>query len=177
MCNEEIKIYNLDGEEKQRAYIRKHTNALDGISDDIIKQIQTDYYNNVYVVLNDNNLYKNGEFYSSNIDGIWMLDGLDLYMITKDNMVISLREFDEDMDEYLNNNNCKYKKIIYNVLTFVALTNEGRVIATTCDPSGFGIIPEHFIDIDDILFIEDIPHIIKDGKTMQLFIGKPWIRW
>lgn len=100
-----------------------------------------------------------------------MLDGFDLYMITKDNMVISITDSDDNIDKYLNNNNCKYKKIIYNILTFVALTNEGRVIATTCDPSGFGVIPEHFIDVDDILFIEDVPYIVKGNETRPLFLS------
>lgn len=156
---------------KKRAYIKEYTKALDGISDDKIKQIETDYYNNVYVLLKDDNLYKNGEICSDNVSGIWMLDGFDLYMITKDNMVISITDSDDNIDKYLNNNNCKYKKIIYNILTFVALTNEGRVIATTCDPSGFGVIPEHFIDVDDILFIEDVPYIVKGNETIPLFLG------
>lgn len=169
MKNED-KIYHLKDRKEIINYIRTNTKVLDNFKDEEIKQIESDYYNRIYVLLNNGNLYKGYDFYKSNVDRIWMLDAFNLYFITKENQVFTLTNFDKDMDAYLNNNNCKFKKIIYNTLTFVALTFDGKVISTTCDPSGFGIIPENFLNIDDILFIEEIPYIIKNNKLLKLFV-------
>lgn len=170
MYDEEFKIYNLSSKEAIRKYIRENTNTLDGIQDEDIKQIETDYYNTIYVLLNNGDLYKEGKLQSKEIDSLWMLDGFHLFSIGTDNVVMPLQEF-TSISRYLNNDDCRYKKIITNVLHFVGLTQDGKVRATTCDPTGFGIIPDNFINVDDIMFIDDQPHIIKNKQTILLYVG------
>lgn len=167
----ETKIYNISDEKKRLDYIRNNTNGFQGLNEEEIKQVETNYYNDVFVVLNDGTLYFNGNLIDGNIDRIWMCNGCRLFAISRDNEIKPLQNW-TSFSKYLNNDNCKYKKIITNVLHLVALTEEGKVIATTIDPCGFGIIPDNFIDVDDICFIEDEPHIIKSQKKILLYVGE-----
>ena len=151
-------------------YIRNNTEALKGIDESKIKQIEADYDNNVFVLLEDGSLYKDGEKLDSNISQIYMFDGLRLYKITKDNKIQPIDDTKQcdDIDRYMNNNNTSYKKIITSTMQIVALTEEGN-IKTINNYFGLGVIPENFSNVEDISIVkqneyEEIIYIYKDKE-------------
>ena len=71
---------------------------------------------------------------------------------------------------FINNDNCKYRKILVTPLVIVALTNNKdlRLFGTLCDKV---IDYKLYFNVDDIGFIEENNDIviIKDGKVFSLF--------
>ena len=168
---EEFKIYSLDNMEKIY-YIKNYTNGLDNINLKEVKQIETDFYNNVYVLLENGNIYINGSLEDVGIEKIYMIDGFHIYMITTDNKIIPLGEKEEwsKLDFYLYNNSSSYKKVVTDVLHIAGLTKDKRVISAYCNPCGIGVDPENFINVDDILIKDEKIYIIKAGETKPLYI-------
>ena len=168
---DDLKIYNIDGI-KRIFYIKKYTNGLNNINLKYVKQIETDYYNKVFVLLNNGNLYRDGDLIDNNICKIYMLDGMHLYKITEDNKIKPIYEDDimDNIDKYLNNEDYKYKKIISDPLYLVALTEEGTIKSSVLSGIPIGIIPENFVGVDDIFIKEDKPYIIKQGKEISLYV-------
>lgn len=168
---EEFKIYSLDNMEKIY-YIKNYTNGLDNINLKEVKQIETDFYNNVYVLLENGNIYINSILEDVGIEKIYMLDGVHIYMITTDNKIIPLGEKEEwsKLDFYLYNNSSPYKKVVTDVLHIAGLTKDKRVVSAYCNPCGIGIDPENFINVDDILIKDEKIYIIKVGETKPLYI-------
>jgi len=170
-------IYSIKDKNERIEFIREYTNGLDGIDIKDVKQIETDYWNNVYTLLNNGYLLENGELCDVEIDRLYYFDGFHLYAITNDNKIIPINKDNwSNIDFYLNNNNCLYKKIISDLLYIVALTEEGSVIATTSNPCGLGVISQNFVDVDDIFIKEDEnknsnPYIIKHGKEIPLYVS------
>ena len=169
---DDLKIYSIDGI-KRIFYIKKYTNGLNNINLKYVKQIETDYYNKVFVLLNNGNLYRDGDLIDNNICKIYMLDRMHLYKITEDNKIKPIYEDDimDNIDKYLNNEDYKYKKIISDSLYLVALTEEGTIKSSALSGIPIGIIPENFVGVDDIFIKEDKPYIIKQGKEIPLYVS------
>lgn len=169
---DDLKIYSIDGI-KRIFYIKKYTNGLNNINLKYVKQIETDYYNKVFVLLNNGNLYRDGDLIDNNICKIYMLDGMHLYKITEDNKIKPIYEDDimDNIDKYLNNEDYKYKKIISDSLYLVALTEEETIKSSALSGIPIGIIPENFVGVDDIFIKEDKPYIIKQGKEIPLYVS------
>lgn len=169
---DDLKIYSIDGI-KRIFYIKKYTNGLNNINLKYVKQIETDYYNKVFVLLNNGNLYRDGDLIDNNICKIYMLDGMHLYKITEDNKIKPIYEDDimDNIDKYLNNEDYKYKKIISDSLYLVALTEEGTIKSIVLSGIPIGIIPENFVGVDDIFIKEDKPYIIKQGKEIPVYVS------
>ena len=170
--HEQDKIYNMP-ENKRIDYIINNTYGLKGIEEENVKQIETDFYDNVFVLTIDSKLYKNGELVDKKIKEIHMLDGCHLYKVTNDNKI---RPIDDDwtwddMDTYLNNNDCSYKKILFSTMNIVALTNNGEIREIHQYPSC--IIPENYVGVEDIKIEEvnglDIPYIYKNNHYIKLY--------
>lgn len=177
----QFKIYSIKDEQEKIEYIKNNTNGLNGINLEDVKQIETDFDNYVYVVLNNGKFYENGILQDSNINRLYAFDGLNIFKITNSNQIIPV-QFDmenwRELDWYLYNEGEPYKKITTDISHFVALTQEGRVIAIHSLPIGLGIVPENFIDVEDILFVPNennqdlvMPYIIKNNEKMPLYIG------
>lgn len=168
---DDLKIYSIDGI-KRIFYIKKYTNGLNNINLKYVKQIETDYYNKVFVLLNNGNLYRDGDLIDNNICKIYMLDGMHLYKITEDNKIKPIYEDDimDNIDKYLNNEDYKYKKIISDPLYLVALTEEGTIKSSALSGIPIGIIPENFVGVDDIFIKDDNVYIIKQGKEISLYV-------
>ena len=60
--NENFKIYHIADEQEKIKYIQNNTNALNGINLDDIKQIETNFDNNVYVLLKNGEVYKDNKY-------------------------------------------------------------------------------------------------------------------
>lgn len=175
--DEEIKIYNMP-EEERMDYIRYQTNGLINIEEKDIKQIETDYYNKVFALLKNGNLYRDGELIDNKVSKIYMFDGMHLYKITEDNKIRPIYEDDiwDNVDKYLNNNNCSYKKIVTSAFHIVALTIDGDIKAMHGLPIGLGIEPENFKNVQDIIIVEEaedieMPYILKNAQRKPLYIG------
>ena len=171
--HEQDKIYNMPKEEKVD-YIKNNTYGLKGIEEENVKQIETDFYDNIFVLTLDGKLYKNGELIDKKIKEIHMFDGCHLYKVTNDNKI---RPIDDDwtwndIDTYLNNNDCSYKNILFSTMNIVALTNNGEIKEIHQYPSC--IIPENYVGVEDIKIEEvdglDIPYIYKNNEFKKLYV-------
>ena len=178
--NEE-KIYNMNEDEKEE-YLNTYTYVYDKIDKNDIIQLETDFYNNIYILTNKAKLFK-AKLYNNKIEQIaedikkiFLLDGMHIYKITNENIILPIEEKEFDnVDTYLNNNNCKYKKIESSALHIVLLTNQGDVRAVNEGGCDLGIIPENFKNVDDITIVEDndgvaTPYIYKDNEFKKLYI-------
>ena len=167
---DDLKIYNIFGI-KRIFYIKKYTNGLNNINLKYVKQIETDYYNNIYVLLDNGYLLENGELQDNDIDRLYMVNGFSLYKITNDNIIKPIDDvYKSDLDIYLNNEDYKYKKIISDPIYLVALTEEGTIKSSALSGIPIGIIPENFVGVDDIFIKEDNVYIIKQGKEISLYV-------
>ena len=167
---DDLKIYNIFGI-KRIFYIKKYTNGLNNINLKYVKQIETDYYNNIYVLLDNGYLLENGELQDNDIDRLYMVNGFSLYKITNDNIIKPIDDvYKSDLDIYLNNEDYKYKKIISDPLYLVALTGEGTIKSSALSGIPIGIIPENFVGVDDIFIKDDNVYIIKQGKEISLYV-------
>lgn len=172
---DEVKIYCLKKEE-QLEYIKNNTDGLNGFNLNEVKQIETDYWNNVYVLKNNGDLYINTTFSSSGVDRIYVFDGFHLYRIQKNNTIVPIGDVEEwdNLDIYLYNNYEVYKKIVEMPLCIIGLTEDKRVLALSFSIN-YGIVPENFINVDDIYLKEDEkgniqPYILKNGIETSLFV-------
>ena len=167
---QDIKIYCLNDKEGLD-YIINKTNGLAGIDLNDVKQIETDYWNNVYVLTNDKKLYFNSLCICSDINRLYLFDGFHIYIIQEDNTIIptgDAKEWD-NLDMYLYNDGIAYKKIIEDTLMITALTEDKRVISVSFSINQ-GIVPENFIDVDDIYYEDNEIFIIKNGQSKPLYI-------
>ena len=180
--HENEKIYNLNETEQDNIF-KLHTCIYKKLKRNEIKQIVTDYDNTIYVLTIDGNLYKTEEYedelelLSKQITKVYCLDGKHLYKITDDNIIQPIEDIINwcSTDKYLNNNNCKYKKIETSLMHIVALTNDGKVRAVCGGYPNLGILPENFIDVDDITIVEDedgidTPFIYKNNIFLELYM-------
>lgn len=169
--NVDFKIYCLTEEEKLD-YIINNTTVLNGIDLNDVKQIESDFYNNVYVLLENGNLHINNTYYTNKIMEIYFLNGHDLYLITEDKKILPLKKQNEwkGLDFYLNNNNISYKKILSSPLYLTALTEQKTIVSTHADCTGVGVKFENFINVEDIIYIDEKPYIVKNNQTMPLYV-------
>ena len=176
------KIYNMSKDEQEELF-ELFTCIYDKLQKNEIKQIETDFDNNIYVLANNGNLYKTAqydnelEFISNGIEKIFYLDGMNLYRITTENEILPIDNNKDwnNTDKYLNNNNCKYKKIETSKMHIVLLTKEGNVRALCGGYPSLGIIPDNFVKVDDITIVEDengvdMPYIYKNNEFIELYI-------
>lgn len=177
-CN---KIFKMTEEEKEKIF-KNHTCIYRKINKEEIKQIETDFDDNIYILLTSGNLYKTIkyddelEFLSEQIKKIYYHNGR-LYKITDENIILPVEDtILSNTDKYLNNNNCKYKKIETSKMHIVLLTEEGTVRALCDGYSSLGIIPDNFVNVDDITIVEDengidMPYIYKNNEYRELYIN------
>ena len=168
----------LDDEDIQRIKEIMSKNNIDykNINFEEIIDYRINYENNIYILFNDGCLYKNDELYDIDINNLFSLDIYRIYEITKENRINPINGICCcDIDYYFNNNQCSYKKIIVNELYLIALTEEGRIIAVSTNPCGLGIIPENFIDVEDVYFKEYDnvvePYVFKEGIERPLYVS------
>jgi len=179
----ERKTYNLSKKKKEEL-LKNFTCIYPKFDKKEVKQIETDFEDNIYVLTNLGKLYKTREykddleFLSENIIKIHYLDGINLYKITNENVILPIEENENwrNTDRYLNNNNCKYKKIETSLMHIVLLTEDGTIRALYGGYSSLGIMPDNFINVEDITILEDdngidMPYIYKNNKWQELYIN------
>lgn len=180
ILEKQFKIYSIKDEQEKLDYIKNNTKGLNGINLEDVKQIEIDFNNNVYVLLNNGKFYENGVQRDNNIQRLYAFDGLHVFKITNSNQIISVH-FDmenwNNLDWYFYNEGEAYKKILTDTCHLVALAEEGKIRAIHSLPIGLGIEPSNFIDVEDILFVPNEnnpdllePYIVKNNKKIPLYI-------
>lgn len=176
------KIYNMPKNEQEKIF-ELFTCIYNKLNKNEIKQIETDFDNNIYVLTNNGKLYKTSqydvdlEYICMDILKIFYLDGRNLYKITSENIILPIdnNKVWDNTDKYLNNNNCKYKKIETSKMHIALLTEDGCVRALCGGYPCLGIIPDNFINVSDITIVEDeygidMPYIYKSNEFVELYI-------
>lgn len=99
------------------------------------------------------------------------MDGFSIFAVTNNNMVESIT-CQYDLNDYISG--IEYKKIATSNLYLLAQTKDNKVKCISADPTGQGIIPDNFIDVEDILFKTEleIPYVVKNGKEVPLFVSE-----
>lgn len=171
-------IYGIDLNEFNRCIdvkeeynvIAKYTDYLKDIDLDQVKDIKVSCYGEIVVLLNDCNLFVNGEKKLDSIDMVHYIDSHTICAVSKDNIVIGLTKKGLPGINFLNNNNYKYKKIIITEFGIAALTYEG-VVKYFGDLVSSVIDPSLFVDVDDIDYEDGTGGVtaVKDGKPYSLF--------
>lgn len=167
----DFKIYFINSFEEKIKYIKDNTNILYDINENDIKQIESDYYNSIYILLKNGTLYKNKQIIKYNVSKLWFMDGFCIFGIMNNNTVESIT-FQYALNDYISG--IEYKKVITSTLYLFALTNDNKVKCIFTDPTGLGIIPDNFVNVDDILFKSELetPYVVKNGKEIPLFVSE-----
>ena len=166
-----IDIVNLYNYNLNNAYnfVKDNTNYLDNILIGEVKDINFSATKDIIILLHNGTLILNGKKVLNNIKMLAFVSGISIFAISNDNIITSIICNDE-MYSYINNNDCKYRKIIITPLVIVALTSdrEIRLFGTLCDQV---VDYKLYFGIDDVGFIEENDDIvvIKDGKVFSLF--------
>lgn len=99
------------------------------------------------------------------------MDGFCIFGIMNNNMIESIT-FQYSLNVYISG--IEYKKIVTSYLYLLALTNDNKIKCIFTNSTGLGIIPDNFIDVEDILFKTklEIPYVVKNGKEIPLFASE-----
>jgi hypothetical protein len=141
-------LYDCDIDESYEL-VSKNTNYLDNIKRNEIKDIRYSYYKETIILLKDGTILIDGKIHRINISRIWFQNGLMIYGITFNNEIVLLTGYESQLCKYINNDNCKYKKIVTTALCLAALTTNGQVRIITPILNS-GVIIDRLINVDDI---------------------------
>lgn len=158
--------YNLD---KAYNFVKDNTDYLVDISIDEVKDINFSATKDIIVLLRDGTVIINGKKNLNNIKTLAFMSGLSIFAISNDHVITCLTG-EDDLNNFINNDNYKYRKIIVTPLLIVALTHERdiRLFGTLCDRV---VDYQLYFNVDDIGYVEENDDIviIKDGKVFSLF--------
>jgi len=182
MEKDNVKIFGVDIVElydysisESYNFLKDKTDYLDNINEDEIQTIMYSCYKEVYILLKDGSLYKDNQKIMNNIIALCFITCLSIYAIDKDRRIYSLKK-DKSRGDFINNNNCKYKKILFDTLKIVALTYEKTIKVIGISMTDEIIDYEKYMGVDDIGYIEEENDIviIKDNKIMSLFLNNEY---
>jgi len=163
-----INLYNYDIF-KAYNFVKRNTNYLNNISIDEVKNIMFSATKDIIVLLSNGDVILNNNCIFNNIKCLVFISGLSIFGISNDNQIIPIVESKYSCN-FINNNNCEYKKIIINPIVIVALTydNNVRIYGTVCDSA---IDYNRLTNVENIFYVEDNDDIvvIKDSKPYSLF--------
>ena len=150
-------------------YVKEHKERWGNINSEDIKQIEALFVNDVYVLSNNGNVYMNGALILGNIKDLWCMNIKYMFFITIDNYIFTLE--DNTFNDYIGG--IQYRKIVKSRLDILALTIDNRLKALTSFPEFIGIVPENFIDVEDITINGELgtPFIIKNNKKIPLYVS------
>lgn len=162
-----VTAYDMSIQEKYNI-IKENTKYLDNIDKKEIKDIKINYYKDIIILLNNGNVYLNGEELYKNIRFLIFMSGINIFGISNSNEIITITGCDNNT-RFMTNNNYKYKKLIINPLVIVALTyeNEIKMYGSILD---FAINYKLFFDVEDIAYVEEEDEIVvlKNNKIISL---------
>lgn len=166
-----IEIYKFCELDLGKAYdlVKVNTNYLDDISKDTVKEIKGSDSGNIYVLLKNGKLFKDGDIINTNVKTMGFSFNSEIYSISNDKKITHLTGNDQ-RTRFIDNSNCEYRKIIVDVLAIIGLTNEGiiRVYGTlVCDIVDY----EMLIGNEDLGYNVDKEDYVvkKQGRILSLF--------
>ena len=158
--------YNLD---KAYNFVKDNTDYLKDISIEEVKEINFSAYKDIIILLHDGTVILNGKKRIDNIKALAFMSGLSIFAISNDNIITCLTG-DDVLYSYINNDNCKYRKILITPLVIIALTYEKDI---RLFGSFFDKVVDYklYFNIDDIGFVDENDDIvvIKDGNVYSLY--------
>lgn len=165
-----VKLYDYDVE-KSYNLIKQNTDYLRNIPFEKVKEIRYSYDKDIIILLKNGIVLLNGKQILENVKTLAFVNALSIFAITRDKSVIPIL-LNNPVEEFMNNGNCKYKKIIITPLLLIALTYDGDVRIRGCLTE---IIIDYtkYFDVDDIGYVEENDEIvvIKNDKVYSLFSG------
>ena len=163
-----VKLYNYNLD-KAYNFVKDNTDYLVDVDIDEVKDINFSAVKDIIILLKDGTVLVNGIKRLKNIKTLAFMSGLSIFAISNDHVITCLTGNDESYS-YINNDNCKYRKIMVTPLVIVSLTTDGdiRLFGTLCDQV---VDYKLYFDLDDIGYVEENDDIIviKDGKVFSLF--------
>lgn len=161
-------LYNYDLENAYN-FVKENTDYLNNISIDGVKNINFSVLKDIIILLCDGNVIVNGKKSLNNIEALASMSGLSIYAISKTHVITCLTD-DDEVSNFINNDNCEYRKILFTPSVIVALTTYGdiRLVGTLCNKV---VDYNLYFDLDDIGYVwenEDIV-VMKIGKVFSLF--------
>lgn len=162
---EDLYDYNL-----KQAYdlVKEHTDYLDGILINDVRDIKFSLYGNVIILLNKGDVILDGKKVLANIKLLSFRNGYVILAISNDRIIHCLT-CNNDGIAFITNNDYEYKKILVTPLSLIALTyeNDIRFYGDLID-----IVIDHsrFVNIEDIGYVEENNDIvvIKNGLPYSL---------
>lgn len=162
--------------EEQYNVIAKYTDYLKNIPVDMVEDIMVSCYQEVVVLLKDGTAYVNGEKILDDVKYIILIDIRTICAIGAEKTITCLTKKERYGHDFINDNNYRYKKIVFTEFGIAALTHEKTV--KYYGDFNFGAIDySRFVDVDDIGLIGDTDDIIvvKGDKVYSLFLYSPTI--
>lgn len=149
--------------EESIKYIRQRDTGgtLRGIINNEIKDIKFDYTGTEFILLEDGRIISQNSTILSNVKALWMQSLYNIYAITNYNEIMCISNSKSNLSKYINSNNCRYQKIVYNVLSLVGLTDEGNIRAICTYENEFGIDVSRFENVEDIKSMIDVENNIE----------------
>lgn len=157
---------NLDLQE-QYDLVSKYSDYLKSIDFDKLKDMKVSCYSELVCLLIDGTVLINGVKQLNNVEMVYYINNHMIVAIGNDNTITCLTKKDVAGADFINDNNCKYKKILATEFGVIALTNDG-IVRYFGDLTSSVIDYSRFVDVDDIQLDDDIV-VIKDGKSYSLF--------
>lgn len=157
---------NLDLQE-QYDLVSKYSDYLKSIDFDKLKDMKVSCYSELVCLLIDGTVLINGVKQLNNVGMVYYINNHMIVAIGNDNTITCLTKKDVAGADFINDNNCKYKKILATEFGVIALTNDG-IVRYFGDLTSSVIDYSRFVDVDDIQLDDDIV-VIKDGKSYSLF--------
>lgn len=161
--------------EEQYNVIAKYTDYLNDIPVDMVKTIEVSCYQEVVILLKDGTAFVNGKKILDDVKYITLIDIRTICAIGAEKTITCLTNKGRCGQDFINDNNYHYKKIVFTEFGIAALTHEKTV--RYYGDFEFGAIDySRFIDVDDIgLGDSDDIIIIKGDKVYSLFLYSPTV--
>lgn len=161
-------LYNYDLN-KAYIFVKDNTNYLTDISLDEVKNIQFSAFKDIIILLQSGTVLVNGERILDNVNILSFINGLSIFAITNDKIIVPLTRKDDDIN-FINDNDYEYKKIIVTPIMLLGLTYDGYVKI-------FGDLIDVPIDYKKLVNVNDVGYVgenddvvvIQNGKVFSLF--------
>lgn len=155
--------YNL---KQSYDFVKEHTDYLDGILINDVRDIQFSLYGNVIILLSNGDVILDGNNVLSNVKLLSFRNGYVIFAISNDRIIRCLTS-NIAHALFINNYDSTYKKILVTPLVMVALTNDG-------DIKFYGDILDTTIDYHRFMNVEDIGYVEENNDIVVIKDGLPY---
>lgn len=162
--------------EEQYNVIKKYTDYLNDIPIDMVKDIVVSCYQEVVILLKNGIVFVNGKKILDDVKYIILIDIRTICAIGAEKTITCLTKKGRYGHDFINDNNYRYKKIVFTEFGIAVLTHEKTV--KYYGDFEFGAIDySRFVNVDDIGLIGDSDDIIvvKGDKVYSLFLYSPTV--